>query len=52
LRQALRFSKRETLRRDAEAVLCTGPNSRFCVYGSIQVIVQIAAFGHAHKKGP
>jgi hypothetical protein len=52
LRQALRFSKRKTLQRDAETVLCTGPNPRFRVYGSIQMIVQVAAFGHAYEKGP
>jgi hypothetical protein len=52
LHQALRFRKRKTFERHAETVLCGGTNPRFRVYGSIQMIVQVAAFGHAYEKGP
>jgi hypothetical protein len=52
LRQALRFPKRKTLQRDTQTVLRTGPNPRFRVYGSIEMIVQVAAFGHVREKGP
>src|SRR5579859_799008 len=52
LRQALRFPERKSFERYTQTVLRSGPNPRFRVYGSVQVIVQVAAFGHAHEKGP